>query len=193
MTFSAYRVTCILYFVRKKKLKKITVCLFCLLSIVYFSKCFCIKTIYKICAQYTQPYFRFEGYVPGCLIHLLYTLEMLLKLKKYQGLLLTCNTCARLSTTFISFEACVQGVQGCLPTLITCMSRCKMIPLIHTKLPIFLHLLRCNDPTRMLNIALNLQKFSVYIQNFSFSLSKHTNLPIVSLYSVHVFYVLRET
>ena len=47
-----------------------------------FSEYFCIKTIHKICAQYTQPYFRFEGYVPGCLIHLLDTLEMLVKLKK---------------------------------------------------------------------------------------------------------------
>ena len=121
----------------------ITVCLFCLLSIVFFSKCFCIKTIYKISAQYTQPYFRFEGYVPGCLIHLLDTLEMLLKLKKYQGLLLTCNTCARLSTAFVSFETCVQG---CLPTLITCMSHCKMIPLTHPK-PHILSLISSNFST----------------------------------------------
>ena len=111
----------------------ITVCFFCLLYIVYCFKMFCIKTKYKICAQYTQPCFRFEGYVPWCLIHLLDTLEMLLKLRKYQGLLFICKACARLSTAFISFECCVQG---CLPTLITCMSHNKMIPLIHPKLHI---------------------------------------------------------
>ena len=128
---------------------------------------------------------------------------MLLKLKKYQGLLLTCNTCARLSTAFISFGACVQG---CLPTLITCMSHCKMIPLIHPKLhilslisSIFLHLLRCNDPTRMLYIATNIQKCSVLYRISVFPCANsNTNLPVlksqlVSLYSVHVLYVLRET